>query len=169
MSWRKNFFRLLIYDYYLIATTIHRVYSSEEQISLGYYINIANVYPLHHSILILVDTTTPLATNSVWGSEVTLAVYRYVKWAIKSFQKIWASLGFHWKNWVFLWNNKEVQISWKISKAQYVVMHKFDFTLCKMYWDFIINIHVSLSLLWIRWLWLTFGIFVPNSTTDFTF
>lgn len=44
---------------------IYSVFSSEEQISQGYYINISDIYPLHHSILVLVDTTTPLATNSV--------------------------------------------------------------------------------------------------------
>ncbi|KAJ6641121.1 E3 ubiquitin-protein ligase HERC2, partial [Pseudolycoriella hygida] len=41
------------------------VFSSEEQIAKGYYIKIADIFPLHHSILVLVDTTTPLATNNV--------------------------------------------------------------------------------------------------------
>jgi NIMA (never in mitosis gene a)-related kinase 8 len=40
------------------------LFSSKEQISEGNHLKLVNVYPLHHSVLVLVDTTAPLTTSS---------------------------------------------------------------------------------------------------------
>ncbi|XP_055923488.1 serine/threonine-protein kinase Nek8 [Eupeodes corollae] len=39
------------------------LYSSKEQFDKGYYVEVNNIYPLPHSILVLVDTTTPLISS----------------------------------------------------------------------------------------------------------
>ncbi|CAD7092523.1 unnamed protein product [Hermetia illucens] len=40
------------------------LHSSKEQLSKGYYVRVGNVYPLPHSILVAVDTTTPLVSSN---------------------------------------------------------------------------------------------------------
>ncbi|XP_034128288.1 serine/threonine-protein kinase Nek8 [Drosophila guanche] len=39
------------------------LYSSKEQCERGYYVQVHDVYPLAHSVLVLVDTTTPLISS----------------------------------------------------------------------------------------------------------
>ncbi|XP_052837245.1 serine/threonine-protein kinase Nek8 isoform X1 [Drosophila gunungcola] len=39
------------------------LYSSKEQCDRGYYVQVHDVYPLAHSVLVLVDTTTPLISS----------------------------------------------------------------------------------------------------------
>ncbi|KAH8337627.1 hypothetical protein KR074_000850 [Drosophila pseudoananassae] len=39
------------------------LYSSKEQCDRGYYVQVHDVYPLAHSVLVLVDTTTPLIAS----------------------------------------------------------------------------------------------------------
>ncbi|KAH8278577.1 hypothetical protein KR018_005440 [Drosophila ironensis] len=39
------------------------LYSSKEQCNRGYYVQVHDVYPLAHSVLVLVDTTTPLISS----------------------------------------------------------------------------------------------------------
>lgn len=39
------------------------LFSSKEQCDRGYYVQVHDVYPLAHSVLVLVDTTTPLISS----------------------------------------------------------------------------------------------------------
>lgn len=40
-----------------------RLYSSPEQLDKGYYVVVNDIFPLPHSVLVLVDTTTPLIAS----------------------------------------------------------------------------------------------------------